>query len=186
MSVTASNLVMGPATIYSGAFGAAEPAETTVNSTPATSAWTDLGGTLDGAELKVDQKYTDLMVDQIVDKAGGRLTERTIEVTTKLAEPTLANLGFVLNDGTAASGSGFNSFEPNFATSATQPTYRALLLDGYGPNSFRRRVILRKVLSTAGVKFAYKKGDQTVYDVTFTCYYVSNSISPFHVTDATS
>jgi hypothetical protein len=187
MGVTAANLIMGPAAIYTGPFGIAEPAETAVNSSPPASAgWVDLGGTMDGAGLTVDQKYKDLTVDQIVDKAGGRLTERTIEVATKLAEPTLANLGYSLNDGVSATGAGYASYEPNFASSATQPTYRAILLDGYGANSFRRRIILRKVLSTAGVKFAYKKDDQTVYDVTFTCYYVSNSIAPFHITEATS
>lgn len=177
---------MGPATLYQGDFGADEPAGSLINSAPAASAWTDVGGTLDGLEISIEQNYSDLTVDQVVDKAGGRLTERTIQVVTKLAEPTLDNLFFALNDGTPASGAGWKSYEPNFASSATQPTYRALLFDGYGENSLRRRVILRRVLSTAGVKFAYKKDEQTVYEVTFTCYYVDAQTGPFLVQEATS
>ena len=45
MSVTATNLCLGPGTLYTGAFGAAEPADADVNTTPEVSAWTDLGGT---------------------------------------------------------------------------------------------------------------------------------------------
>jgi hypothetical protein len=183
MSVTTSNLVMGPATIYFGAFGATEPDPTNINTTPAASAWTDLGGTMDGAEWSISQTYTDLQVDQLVDKVGARLTGRDVQLTTNLAEITLSNLAFILNDGTTASGANYKTYTPNFATSATQPTYHALLMDGFGPNQERRRVIMRRCLSTKGTKIPYSKSKQTMTPVTWDAYYVSNSIASFVIID---
>ncbi|MFD4830135.1 hypothetical protein ACFWPV_09810 [Streptomyces uncialis] len=186
MPVTTTNLIMGPATLYIANFGAAEPLDTDVNNTPPASAWTDLGGTQDGLKLTVDQTYTELEVDQIVDVPGARLTKRLMTVETNLAEPTLENLKYVLNDGVASSGAGFKAFDPVYASSATQPTYRALMADGYGPDQRRRRVILRKILSNDKVESTYKKDGQTFFTVKWAGFYVSSSIAPFHFVDATS
>lgn len=189
MSVTATNLTMGPGTLYTGAFGATEPADTAVNATPAASAWTDVGGTDGGVKLSVDQKFTELTVDQIVDSVGRRLTQREVMLDTNLAEPTLANLSMAMNGGTAATGSGFASLEPLNVTSATQPTYIAVIMDGYAPGTtqtFRRRVIARKCLNTSRLDMAYSKDKQTFIPVTFSAHYVSSSIASFHVVDQTS
>lgn len=186
MAVTTTNLIMGPGTLYIGAFGATEPLDTVVNATPAASSWTDLGGTQDGAKLTIDQTYTDLEVDQIVDVAGARLTKRLFTIETNLAEPTLENLKYLLNDGTAASGSGYKSFEPIYASSATQPTYRAAILDGFAPNQLRRRFIIRKVLSSDKVESTYKKDGQTLFTVKWSGFYVSSVIAPFKLIDETA
>lgn len=192
MAATVANLVQGPATLFIGAFsltGAFEPADAAVNTAPASSAWTDLGGTTDGCTLNINQEYKELEVDQVIDVAGRRLTKRDMSVKTNLAEPTLANLIYALNDGTAATGTGFSNYTPAFTDSATQPTYRALIVWGWaaaaGANnqSKRRMVILRKVLSTDNVEFAYKKEDQTVFSVTWSVHYVSNTLSPFKIID---
>ena len=58
MAVTTTNLIMGPANLYIATFGATEPADTDVNTTPPASSWTDLGGTQDGVKLSIDQTYT--------------------------------------------------------------------------------------------------------------------------------
>ncbi len=186
MAATVTNLIMGPADLYVGSFGATEPLDTAINTTPASSSWTDVGGTQDGVKITIDQEYTELEVDQIVDVPGARLTKRVVEVETNLAEATLENLKFLLNDGTAASGSGYKSLEPVYASSATQPTYRAVLLDGYAPDGRRRRVIVRKVLSNDKVESTYKKDDQTLFSVKWASFYVSSSIAPFKIIDATS
>jgi hypothetical protein len=187
LSVTATNLVEGPATLYKGAFGATEPADTAVNTTPPSSSWTDLGGTNDGVKLSIDQTYTELEVDQIVDRVGSRLTKRDFMVETTLAEPTLANLSIALNGGTSASGSGYASFEPSFASSATQPTYIAILFDGWAPGgAYTRRAIVRKALSVDATEMEYTKDKMTVYSVKFAGHYVSSSIAPIHVADQTS
>lgn len=191
MSVTVSNLIMGPGTIYQGLFGATEPPDFNVNLTPPTSSWTDMGGTLNGITLSVDQSYTELMVDQLVDSIGRRLTKREFLVTTQIAEPTLNNLSVSLNGSTSSSGATsaagtYQTLEPLYATSATQPTYIALLIDGYAPNSLRRRAIFRRMLSTAKVDTAMDKAKQTVFTVTFNGHYVSSAIAPIHIVDQTS
>ncbi len=189
MGVTVSNLVQGPATIYVGAYGATEPADTAVASTPASGAWTDLGGTVDGAELTIKQEYKELEVDQVVDIPGRRLVKRDLTVKTKLAEPTFANLVYALNDGTTATGTGYKTFTPAFTDSATQPTYRALILHGWaaaagsGGQSKRRMVILRRVLSSDDVEMSYMKDKQTLLTVTWSVHYDSSSSAPFKIID---
>jgi hypothetical protein len=194
MSANVVNLVQGPATVYIGSFGATEPANAAVNSTPQASAWTDVGGTTDGCDISINQEYKELEVDQVVDIPGRRLVKRDMSVKTNLAEPTLQNLLYALNDvnggSLGASGTGFSGYyEPAFTDSATQPTYRALLLHGWAPGagasnqSKRRMVILRKVLSSDNVEFAYKKEDQTVFSVTWSVHYVSSAIAPFKIVD---
>lgn len=194
MSANVVNLVQGPATVYIGSFGATEPLNAAVNSTPQASAWTDVGGTTDGVEISINQEYKELEVDQVVDIPGRRLVKRDMSVKTNLAEPTLQNLLYSLNDvnggSLGASGTGFAGYyEPAFTDSATQPTYRALILHGWaagagaGGVSKRRMVILRKVLSSDNVEFAYKKEDQTVFSVTWSVHYVTSAIAPFKIVD---
>nr|WP_202495166.1 hypothetical protein [Streptomyces sp. SID4982] len=181
-------MVQGPATLYSAAFGATEPADSAVNTAPAASAWTDVGGTQDGVKLSIDQSYSELEVDQVVDRVGSRLTKRDFTIETSMAEVTLSNLSLALNGGTSASGAGYTSFDPSFASAATQPTYKALLFDGWAPGTtaFTRRVIVRKCLSTDAVELAYTKDKQSVYGVKWSGHYVSASVSPLHIVDQTS
>lgn len=184
MAVTASSLTMGPGTLYHGAFGATEPADTAVASAPNGAIWTDVGGTMDGVTLTINQEFAELTVDQIVDVAGRRLTKRDLTLATNLAEPTLENLSLVSNaSATIATGSGFKSLEPSNDTSATQPTYKALLFDGIAPGGGNRRVIGRKMLSTDNAEFAYTKDSQTVFTVTFSAHFVSSVIPPYKVID---
>jgi hypothetical protein len=186
LSVNTANLIQGPATLYSGLFGATEPLDTAVNTTPQASAWTDLGGTQDGVKLSVDQTYGELEVDQITLRVGSRLTKQDFTIETSLAEATLENLALTLNGGTSASGSGWKSFDPNVTSSATQPNYFACLFDGYAPSQYRRRVIGRKMLNTDSVEIAYTKDKQVLIPAKFAGHYVSGSVTPFHIIDQTA
>ncbi|MCI3246306.1 hypothetical protein [Streptomyces spinosisporus] len=186
MAVSTTNLIQGPATLYHGDFQATEPADTAVNTTPAASAWTDLGGTQDGVKLSVDQTYSELEVDQITLRVGSRLTKQDFTIETSLAEATLENLSLVLNGGTSASGTGWKSFEPNVTSSATQPNYFAVILDGYAPDQLRRRIIGRKMLNTDSVEVAYTKDKQTLIPAKLAGHYVSEVTAPFHIVDETS
>lgn len=186
MAVTTTNLIQGPGTLYSGAFGATEPVDTAVNTTPAASAWTDMGGTQDGVKLSVDQTYSELEVDQITLRVGSRLTKQEFTIQTSLAEATLENLSTTLNGGTSASGSGWKSFDPNVTSSATQPNYFAVIMDGYAPSQFRRRIIGRRMLNTDSVELAYTKDKQTLIPLKLSGHYVSSVITPFHLVDQTS
>lgn len=185
MAVTVTDLVMGQAELYIGDFGATEPLDTAITTAPGV-AWTDLGGTQDGVKLVIDQTYTELEVDQIVQVPGARKTKEVLTIETNLAQPTLENLKYALNGGTADTGTGYKSFEPDYATSATQPAYRALLIDGYAPGGFRRRVIVRRVLSNDKVESTYKKDDQTLFSVKWASFYVTSSIAPYKIIDATA
>jgi hypothetical protein len=186
MAVDVTNLIAGPGTLYTGAFGATEPADSAVNTSPPGSAWTDVGATQDGLTLNIVQEFFELEVDQIVDIPGRRLTKRDLQLQTNMAEPTLANLALALNGGTVAASSGYSTYEPSDDTSATQPTYKALLFDGFAPDGLRRRVVARKALSVEGVETSYQKDEQTLFPVTFSCHYVSPSIKPFRVIDQTA
>ncbi|GIH26073.1 hypothetical protein Aph01nite_43830 [Acrocarpospora phusangensis] len=191
MAVTATNLIQGPGVLYSGVFGATEPTDAQVNTTPATSAWTDTGGTKDGLKLVHNQEFAELTVDQIVDVIARRLTKRELTLETNLAEPTLANLALATNNAAPTASASYAFLEPANDNSATQLTYKALIVDGYAPQdangtTMRRRVIVRKGLSTDNVEYAYGKGDQTVFKVKWSAHFVSSSIRPFRIIDQTA
>lgn len=181
MPVTSTNLIQGPAVMYLGIFGATEPA--TISVAPATG-WTDVGGTQDGVTWSVEQEFSELSVDQLVDVPAQRLVKRVTKVKTNLAEATLANLAITLNElaGSVVS----NKFTPGNNLVPFSPNYAAILLDGIAPGGFKRRIIIRKGLQTGNVESSYKKDGQTLFPVEFSGHYVSSSIAPFSIEDATS
>lgn len=189
MGVTVTNLTLGPGEMFKGVVGAAEPADTDViNDMTAVSvsgSWTDLGGTQGGITLELNQEYTELEVDQIVDIPGRRLTKREFKINTNLAEPTLENYQLSSNGGTITTGAGFKAYDPDMNNSGATPGYTALIFDGFGPNSKKRRVIARKVLNVASVGQEYMKDSQLLFPVEFSCHYISKTIKPFHYVDAT-
>lgn len=193
IAIVVSNLVLGPARLYVAPFGSTEPADSAVTpngpTTPPSSPWVDVGGTDGGITFEVDTTYTDLTVDQIIMNVGARLTELKMSVAAKLAEMTLANLTTSLNSiTTTGSGSGYTTADITVTSAASQPTYAALIIDGWAPTlstgaAALRRVIVRKVLSQTKVTLSYDKKTQQSYDCTFNTYFVSNSITPVHIVD---
>lgn len=136
MGLTVTNLIAGPADLYVASFGAVEPTDAAINTVPASAVWTDVGGTNDGVKASIDQNYMKLEADQSVDVLGSRLTGREVIVETAIAEPTLANLVILLNGGTITASAAFQTYDPvNGDTAASQPTYRALLFDGWAPGA---------------------------------------------------
>ena len=194
MAVTVTNLIQGPATLYKGTQytgsydQSPEPGDTSVNTTPSGTAWSDVGGTNDGVNLEIAREYAEMEVDQLVDIPERRLTKREISITTNLAEATLENLALTLNEATTTvtSGSGFKTFIPTITTSATQPTYVPIILDGYAPSQNRRRVIGRRMLSIDPISTAYRKDGMTMFNVRWAGHYVSSTLAPFKVIDQTS
>lgn len=188
MAVSVTNLTLGPGTLYKGDFEATEPDDEDVSNriedTSVSGDWEDLGGTNGGVALELEQEYTELEVDQVVDIVGRRLTKREFKITTSLAETTLENFLIVSNGGTITTGSGFKSYTPKMDTSASQPTYIALIFDGIAPAGLNRRVLARRVLSVAGVEQEYTKEDQTLFPVEFSCHYVDSTTHPFKYVDA--
>ena len=154
--------------------------------------WTPVGGTDGGVSFEVDTTYTDLTVDQIIMNVGSRLTELKMSVAAKLSEVTLANLNVALNSiGETTTGSGYSTLDIAVTSAATQPSYAALIIDGWAPytttgNPALRRIIVRKVLAQTKVGMAYDKKTQMAYDCTWTAYFVSDSITPAHIVDQTA
>jgi hypothetical protein len=192
MSVTPTNIAQGPAVLWYAAYGTATPADSAVTSPPGAS-WTDVGGTQGGVNLAVDNTYTPQEVDQLVDPVGARLTKRAITLTVTLAEASLANLQLACNELlTLSVNTGYTTTDLQTTTSATQPTYATLIIDGWAPTtgttevSCRRRIIMWKSLSQAKIGLGYEMAKNVVYDCVFTSYYVSSSISPVHIIDQTS
>ena len=177
MSVNSTNLIQGPATVYRAPFGTVEPA--TIDAAPGVG-WTDVGGTKGGLELNIASEWADLTVDQILDVIERRRTGRTVTAKTSLAEATLENLAAAIGNTAPAA----DVLELDSGLDAFAPDYDALLIDGIAPGGFRRRIIIRKTLSTDAVGVAYKKDDQTVIPVTWSLHWVSASISPLKIEDA--
>lgn len=190
--VTVTQLIQGPGTLYLGAqytssySTSSEPADSAVNTTPQSSAYTDVGGTQDGVNFEVAREYAELEVDQIVDIPDRRLTKREFSLSTNMAEPTLENYAKVQNESAPTTASGYKTFEPTNDSSATQPTYLSTLFDGYAPGQYRRRIIGRRMLSVDPTTFAYKKDGQTLFNVKWAGHYVSTSIKPYKIIDQTS
>lgn len=181
-----NTLVMGPGAIYIGALGALEPAVGSVGSAPDPLVWTDLGGTLGGVELAVDQEFKTVIFEQLPDTPFNRLQKRYLSIKTPLAEATLANLGLALNDSAGVTGT---EYTPSVYDSATPLVYRSLIVDGWAPGvtAFgrhkRRRIIVRKCLSVDNISLSYTKDGQTIYNVTWSCHHVDGSTAPFRVID---
>lgn len=195
--VTRTNVLAGPAAMYIGSLDASgnvigEPANAAVNAAPAASAWTDVGGTDGGVQVITNQSFFIMRVDQIPDPLGRRLTERDVLARTNLAEPTLERLSQLLNEpaGTVTSGSGFKAYEIQYGQAAMFPTERCILVDGWAPvdgnTARRRRLILRRVVSTENIESSYRKDGLYFFPVTFGAMFVSNTVSPVKIQDETA
>jgi hypothetical protein len=184
---------MGAGRMYTGVFSltaANEPALTAINAVPQSSAWTYTGFTNDGITITIEQEFAEMTVDQLADRVGRKLTGRSLNIQANLAEATLENFTLGLNGGTITTGAGYKLYEPVYDGTELQPTYIAILFDGYAPASAagvskRRRFVLRKAIQTENVETAYKKGDMTLVPVTFSAHYVSDTVAPFRIIDET-
>jgi len=177
MSVTATNLIQGPAAMYIADFGSTEP--TTIDASPDVD-YTDVGGTMDGTTLSIADEYQILNVDQIIYEMGRVRSGRAVSVKTSLAEATLDNLAHAINNTAPVS----NVLEGDDGVAAFRPAYKALIIDGLAPGGFRRRITLRKVLQIDTVETSYKKDGQTLFPVNFAIHWISASIKPFKIEDA--
>lgn len=190
MPASAANLLVGPGSLWSGAFGATEPADTAVATALSTPPWTDLGGTDGGVTVTAAREYFRLRMDQTVESPGRRLTELDVTLATSLAEPTLENWQTALSDSASAitsGGTGGTAFKAMDISGpdepGAEPTYLAIIFRGRAPRGKRRLVIVRKALSIEEVESEYKRDDQTFIPVTFGAHWVSASVKSVHVVD---
>ena len=194
MAIVPANVCMGPATVYWAPFGTTEPAYSTIASPPP-STWTDVGATADGSSvlLEVEHTMTDIGAEQLVDPIGARLSKRVVQVTASLEEATLQNMQLAMNQMlTISPGTGYTVADPITTLASSQPTYTAIMIDGWAPttgtteSSCKRRLIIRKCLSSSKVDLEFEKTKPTIYATTWTGYYISSSVAVFEAIDQTS
>lgn len=179
-----NKLVQGPATIYIGNYGSPEPSGAAIWATPDPTYWTSVGLTRGGVSVDVQQEWKTVELKQVADTTLRRLDRRKVTAKTTLSEPTLGNVLYVLNGGTTASGSGWNSYEAPLAANESIPlTYYTILIYGWAPNFKRRLVILRKCISSEGTSLSYLKDDQTELTVCWSVHNVSSVVTPFKIID---
>lgn len=191
MAITAYNVLQGIGEMYIGAFGATEPLDTAVSSAPDDAVWTSVGGTDGGVTVTVNQSFQPLTVDQRMMPVGQRLTERSVTVSTNLKEATLENLKTAINGGTittgGSGGTAWKRLVPLKSELAVVPTYIAVIMDGFAPGLLgsRRRFVGRKALSTDAVAYSLSRTDSTMYSMTLTLQFVSDSIDECYWVDKT-
>lgn len=190
MPASAANLLVGPGSVWSGAFGAVEPEDDAVTTALDTLAYTDHGATDGGVTVTASREYFRLRMDQTVESPGRRLTELDVVVKTSLAEPTLENWAAALADAATAvtvggtGATGYASFDIGGPDEpGAEPTYRAVIFRGRAPKGRRRLVIVRKALSFDEVESEYKRDDQTFIPVSFGAHWVSTTLKSVHVVD---
>lgn len=185
------NVCQGPAYVYTAISGTTEPAYTTLTNPPA-APWNDVGIIAEGTSvlLEVEHSLTDIGAAQLIDPIGARVTKRVIQVTVALTEATMTNLNLAMNQmATITQGSGYQVLDPLTSAAATQPNYTAIIIDGWAPTAgtaetqCRRRMVIRKCLSSSKVDLEYEKTKMVTYNTTWTGYYVSSSIAPFEIID---
>lgn len=182
------NLVQGPALIYVAPFGTAEPADSaaTVAAGAPGGSWVEVGFTENAVSLEEDLTYTDLMVNQIAMPVGTRLTKYMVTVKTQMAELTVTNLQNAMNGLNTVTVSGaYTSLDRIQTTSATQPSYSAIIVDGWGPTlstgqPARWRHIVRKAVFVSKLQRTYDLTKKAIFDVTIQGYWVSPSTAPVH------
>jgi hypothetical protein len=194
MAVTPFNIIQGPGQLFVASYPqtltAYYPA-VNPNTVAVTSPFIDAGGTTGGVTVEVDETMSDIKVDQLLDPVGARATARTIQVTTTLMETSLPQLQVALNGTTGAtytSTAAYGQLDLTTTTSATQPSYSVIIVDGWAPTlstgvASKRRFIIQKALSQPKISQKFDMTSQATVSVTFTAYYVSNSVAPFSIID---
>lgn len=193
MAATATNIIAGPATLWLGTFGATEPLDTAVSTTPG-AGWTDAGGTDDGVTLNSETEWFAKRMDQVTMTPGRVPTSLEINVATNLTEGTLENLAAAFNIAASAIETGgtgataWRALDIGEVLPGDEPAYRAIIMRGRGVGNGgkMRNFICRKVLSIESIESAYKKDDQWLIPVTFGLHWVSSSIAPMRIVDDAS
>jgi hypothetical protein len=176
-TIIPAEVLQGPADIFGGEFGAIEPAnaEAVIDG----SVWEFLGATDGGATVEIGQTYTPMTVDQVALPVGSRLTEQTGTLATSLAQATLKNLKRALNADTLTG----TTFGLKSKISNSEPHYRSYMLKGLSPEGTPRLVFIRRALSTENVALAWTKEDKTMIPVTFSAYYISETVDAIFIDD---
>lgn|GEM_PF-2307506 len=190
---TATNVVVGAATVFIAPAGTSAPTLPTAHgastfATP-TTPWVQVGFTTDGATLNVDRKTNEIRVEE--QSTPVLVTTESLDVTLDLtfSEDVLANAQYAYGGGTlttVAAASGVPG-STTLALSETLTQLAVVLLGGNAafPNANSRMVYIPTLISAGKVKTSYKRAKEArLYPATFTAVCAPSTISIVDVTAA--
>lgn len=181
-TITRTEVLAGPAQIFVGlADNVVWPLPAEINSSPTLSGgWRDVGATSGGTTTTVTQTMFQMVVDQVPDVLGNRLTTRAVAVATSLAQASLDNIAVAVNASAPVSGTGFSKrLDLTPGQAAVFPVDLAVIIDGYAPGvNKKRRFLIRRCNSVEAVAIGQLKDGLTIVPVTFSALYVDATTSP--------
>lgn len=172
MSVTTSNIVVGEATVKTGASNI-----TMTNSD--FDSLTDVGATQGGLEISWEPDMVDIEIDQYGDAAKVIQSKVKVMVKTTLAEGTLNNLATAWSYDNTTGGSdikvnndGANTKTLLFGSQSVYPYEYALQVTGYAPGSTAsvtktRKFNTKRAVSMTTSMLSMKRAEASVFEVSF-------------------
>lgn len=118
-----------------------------------------LGSTTESIKIENKREYEDIIVEQCVGSVGKLLTNETCTITGVLAEATLANLKYLIGDGTDA-GFGSNAGEAG----------KGFLIKTKGVGGTTRTFTIKKGIISTGTTVEMAKGKVNALPFTIDCY----------------
>jgi hypothetical protein len=162
---TASNIPLGPGTLYVAPVGSAEPT-TLAAAWPA--AWQQIGYTKDGHTFSSEVTRDDVIVAESVTPVASNISARVDKVSFEMAEVTARNMTIAQAGGTVATSDGVTRYDPPTGNSQTPLAF------GFESEDGAERFVWRNAVQSGTVTTARKKGaDYATLPVELTCYAVS-------------
>ena len=172
MAVTTSNIVVGEASVKTGA--------SNITMTNADfDSLTDVGATQGGLEISWEPDMVDIEIDQYGDAAKVIQSKVKVMVKTTLAEGTLNNLATAWNydsttggDTVKANNDGANTKTFLFGAQGVIPYEKALVVSGTAPGSTAgdklvRSFYTKRAISMESSTIAMKRAEATMFTVGF-------------------
>lgn len=174
-----NNLVQGQAVLYTATVGSTEPEDAVVMDVLGGD-WTDVGLLKNGVRIFTRSEFLTLWRDKRFDPSDHKLMKREVFLETNLAEHTLENLKLAMNGGTITEGDDYSTYTP--ATEEDDVDATALIIDGFAPGGFARRIIVRSATQIGNAEFKYSYNQESVYHVRFALQVVEGQ-EPYKVVD---
>ena len=159
-------LLVGSDRLYLHAEGTAMP---TIDADPTAAGWTDLGAIAGGVTVEREQTLEEHFVDHETGPVDVARTAEALVIETSLAEPTLNNLGRILNDLAPTSSAGPPPTEKLGSYRGATVAKHALLFRAgspEGPGKSGQTYIPRGYFA-GDIGLAHRKDEQTLIPVEF-------------------
>jgi hypothetical protein len=166
MPPTTYSILTGVGRLYVANVGLAFPA---INAVPG-AGWTDLGETLDGVKLSMDQKNIIARTDQRTGGIKAARDEEGVSLETKLAEGTMENLAKLLGQtmGTVAAAAGVPGQKYVYLHRGVTVVEYAFLFRGFSPDGpWNEQYELPRGFFDDAVEVEYKRADQATFSAKF-------------------